>query len=528
MLLLKHIAYTHPNRELLFHNIDLAIQKGEKIALIGNNGTGKSTLLRIIAGELAFSSGQLSVDATLCYVPQSYGQYNHLSIAEALGVADKLRALHQVLSGDTSDKNYQLLGDDWDIEERCRAALQYWQLEELELNRAMDTLSGGQQTKVFLARIMIHEPELVLLDEPSNHLDLAGRELLYKFIKDCRKSLIVVSHDRRLLRLLPIVAELKPDGIQLYGGSYDFYQEQKQEAAAALGDRIEHSEKALRKAREKERETAERQQRLDSRGKGKQEKAGVAKIMMNTLRNKAENSTSKLKAVHTEKISGLAGNLQALRAALSAADRMKMNFEDSSLHRGKLLIDAAGINMLYNNRPLWKEPLRMQVRSGERLVLKGANGSGKTTLLQLLAGKMKPQQGSIDRAVIETVYIDQQYSLLDNSLDVYEQTQQFNNGGLQEHELKIRLSRFLFGPGDWDKSCGALSGGERMRLILCCLGIANRSPDMMILDEPTNNLDIQNIEILTAAVKEYKGTLLLVSHDESFLEELDITSSFVI
>ena len=135
---------------------------------------------------------------------------------------------------------------------------------------------------------------------------------------------------------------------------------------------------------------------------------------------------------------------------------------------------------------------------------------------------MTPQTGTVYRAANTTVYIDQDYSILDNQLKIYEQAQQFNVSALPEHDIKMRLSRFLFGKDDWDKPAGMLSGGEKMRLILCCLTISNESPDMIVLDEPINNLDIQNIEILTAAINEYQGTLIVVSHDEYFLEQIHI------
>ena len=522
MLTLQNISYTHPNKDLLFSDINLTVNNHEKTALIGNNGVGKSTLLKIIAGELQPSKGQISVETEPYFVPQIFGQFNHLTIAQALRIEDKLNALKEILNGNTSEENFNLLNDDWTIEDRCNEALNYWQLNDLDLTQKMETISGGQKTKVFLAGISIHQPELILLDEPSNHLDTESRQLLYDFIQTTKSTLIIVSHDRKLLNLLNSICELNKNGIKVYGGNYDFYTEQKQIESNALSQDIQSKEKALRKAKEKERETAERQQKLDSRGKGKQEKSGVARIMMNTLRNNAENSTSKLKSVHAEKIGGLSQDLQELRSSLSDIDKMKFGFDNSALHKGKVLFTATDINFGYDNRPLWQDNLNFQITSGERIALKGRNGSGKTTLIKLILGNIEPQKGKIYQADNKSIYIDQDYSLLDNSLKVYEQAQQFNTSTLQEHEIKIRLSRSLFTKDDWDKPCITLSGGERMRLLLCCLTINSKSPDIIILDEPTNNLDIQNVEILTMAINEYKGTLIVVSHDEMFLEHINI------
>ena len=528
MLTLQNISYKHNNSDLLFDNISFTVNNHEKIALIGANGIGKSTLLKIIAGELQPSNGELRINSDPYYIPQIFGQYNHFTIAEALRVNHKLNALREILNGNVSEDNLTVLNDDWTIEERCDNALKYWQLSDLDLAEKIENLSGGQKTKVFLAGILIHEPELVLLDEPSNHLDKATRELLYNFIVTTNSSLIIVSHDRKLLNLLPTVYELSKRGITIYGGNYDFYTSQKEIENHALNQDLQSKEKALRKAKEKERETLERQQKLDSRGKKKQEKSGVARIMMNTLRNNAENSSSKLKSVHVEKIDGISKELREIRSALPDIDQMKFGFDDSGLHKGKILFKATDINFSYNDQLLWKNDLSLEITSGERIALNGLNGSGKTTLIKIILGKLSPKSGSVRIAENKAVYIDQDYSLITNELKVYDQAQQFNVAGLEEHEIKMRLNRFLFHKEYWDKPCGTLSGGEKMRLMLCCLTISNESPDIIILDEPTNNLDIQNVEILTAAINEYQGTLIVISHDESFLEQINIEKAILL
>jgi ATPase subunit of ABC transporter with duplicated ATPase domains len=523
MLILQNISYTHPNKDLLFSDLNLAVNNHEKTALIGNNGAGKSTLLKIIAKELQPSNGQISIDAEPYFVPQIFGQFNHSTIAEALKIDKKLNALKEILNGNTNEKNFYLLNDDWTIENRCNDALLHWQLTDLDLSQKMETLSGGQKTKVFLAGISIHQPKLILLDEPSNHLDTASRQLLYHFIQNTKNTLIIVSHDRKLLNLLDTICELSKHGIKVYGGNYDFYKAQKHVENNALSQDIQSKEKALRKAKEKERETLERQQKQNSQGKKQQKKEGTPKAMIDKMKNDAEKSTSKLKSVHAEKIGSISQDLQELRSSLPDIDKMKFGFDNSALYKGKILITATNINFAYNTQlPIWKNNLNLQIKSGERIALQGQNGSGKTSLIKLILGDIEPQTGTMYRAENKAVYIDQDYSLLNNKLKVYEQVQQFNVSALQEHEIKIRLNRFLFTKEDWDKFCSALSGGERMRLLLCCLTITGKSPDMIILDEPTNNLDIQNVEILTTAINEYQGTLIVVSHDETFLEQINI------
>lgn len=522
MLILQDITYTHPDRELLFSGLNLIVNKQDKIALIGNNGSGKSTLLKILAGKLRPSGGTVRTSSSPYYVPQLFGQYNDHSIAAALGVEEKLQALWEVLGGRATDRNLEVLDDNWNIEERCKEALAHWELDA-ELSQKMALLSGGQKTKVFLAGITIHQPEIVLLDEPSNHLDTLSRNILYDYIRDTANTLLVVSHDRKLLNLLDTVCELSKRGITTYGGNYDFYAEQKMIEGEALNQDLKSKEKALRKARETERESLERQQKMDARGKKKQEKAGLPTIAMKTFKNNAEKSTSRIKEVHAEKVGSISSELSRLRKQLPDADKMKMGFDSSALHSGKVLVSAKAVNFAYNEQLLWESPLSFQITSGDRSAIRGRNGSGKTTLIRMILGELPPAEGTIDRAQIRAIYIDQDYSLIDNALTVYEQAQQFNSGILQEHEVKTRLNRFLFTREYWDKPCIALSGGEKMRLMLCSLTISNQAPDMIVLDEPTNNLDMQNLEILRAAISQYEGTLIVISHDEYFLRQLHIS-----
>lgn len=528
MILLQNISFGFPGGNLLFNHINLTIQSHTKSALVGSNGMGKSTLLKIIAGEIQPLNGNINIQGDIFYVPQMFGNFNHFTIAECLKIDRKLQALHKITNGDVDEMYFETLNDDWDIEERCQHALEHWGLDNFELTQKLEGLSGGQKTKVFLAGIQINQPDIIILDEPTNHLDREGRKLLYDLIDKTDATVVIVSHDRTLLNLVDIIFELSNQGIAAYGGNYDFYAEQKEVEEEALHNDIHSKERALKKAKEKERETLERKQKLDARGKGKQEKSGVARIMMNTLRNNAEKNSSKLKGVHAEKISGISGDLRDLRSSLKNSDQMKVNFNDSNLHSGKILVTAEEVNFTYGKEKLWKENISLEVRSGDRISVKGSNGSGKTTLIKLLLGKFEPSEGKINKTEFNSIYIDQEYSLIDNDSTLYDFVQTFNDNAMQESEVKTLLSRFLFWKDTWDKKCGMLSGGERLRLLLCGLSISNKAPDVIILDEPTNNLDLQNVEILTNSIKDYHGTLLVISHDEVFLEEIGMDRELIL
>lgn len=555
---IQQISYIHPDKEVLFSDLNFAISKGQKLGLVGNNGCGKSTLLQIIAGQLSPSSGVIVRPDDLYYIPQHFGQYDSLTIAQALRIERKQQALHAILSGDASNENFVVLDDDWNIEERSIAALDLWGLGQFTLSYPMNLLSGGEKTRVFLAGMDIHHPPVILMDEPTNHLDSSGRQRLYDWVEKCRSTLLVVSHDRTLLNLLPEICELEKHQINYYGGNYEFYKEQKTLMQEALQQRIEEKEKALRIARKVARETAERRDKQNVRGEKNHIKKGVPRIVLNALQGKSEKSTSKLNSTHQEKAEKLTDERNQLRSSLSPTATLKTDFNSSSLHTGKILVTAKEVNFGYHpnsinshiqmnneanladtgNHPspdsndiqdnsdfkqqLWQTPISFQLKSGDRLRIEGANGSGKTTLLKLITGQLRPQEGNLTRMEFTYVYLNQEYSIIDNRNSILEQACAFNNRNLPEHEIKTILNRYLFPASEWDKSCRKLSGGEKMRLAFCCLMISNNTPDMFILDEPTNNLDIQSIEIITATIKNYTGTVIVISHDDYFIQEIGI------
>lgn len=533
---IQQISYIHPDKEVLFSDLNFAISKGQKLGLVGNNGCGKSTLLQIIAGQLSPSSGVIVRPDDLYYIPQHFGQYDSLTIAQALQIERKQQALHAILSGDASNENFVILDDDWNIEERSIAALDLWGLGQFTLSYPMNLLSGGEKTRVFLAGMDIHHPSVILMDEPTNHLDSSGRQRLYDWIEKYRSTLLVVSHDRTLLNLLPEICELEKHQINYYGGNYEFYKEQKTLMQEALQQRIEEKEKALRIARKVARETAERRDKQNVRGEKSNIRKGVPRIVLNALQGKSEKSTSKLTGVHQEKAEKLTNERNQLRGSLSPTAALKTDFNSSSLHTGKILVTAKEINFSYHSnsinndiqensiskQQLWQAPVSFQLKSGDRLRIEGANGSGKTTLLKLITGQLQPQEGTLTRTDFSYVYLNQEYSIIDNRNSILEQAYAFNSRNLPEHEIKIILNRYLFPASEWDKSCRKLSGGEKMRLAFCCLMISNNTPDMFILDEPTNNLDIQSIEIITATIKNYAGTVIAISHDNYFIQEIGV------
>ena len=198
------LCYVHADKEPLFQNINLIVNTGQRLALVGNNGTGKSTLLRIIEGNLKPSSGEVVCSSRPYYIPQHFGQFDNLTVAEALRVDDRIKALHAILEGDASAENFTCLNDDWDVEERCLSALASWNLEHLQLSQTMCSLSGGEKTKVFLSGILVHAPEIILMDEPTNNLDIQSVDIITAAIKSYSGTVLLISHDRYFVKEIKI------------------------------------------------------------------------------------------------------------------------------------------------------------------------------------------------------------------------------------------------------------------------------------------------------------------------------------
>ncbi len=472
-IILSGVSYRYRNQQFLFEGLDLSVAAGAKVSLVGDNGTGKSTLLKLIAGELAPSSGSIVCPSRPYYVPQQAGIAG-ISVARALGVDGKVGALRAICAGSTDAACYDILADDWEVEARCRAALDGWGLPHVGLDSPVDTLSGGEKTRLLLAGVAVHAPAVILLDEPTNHLDASGRRKLCDFVCGSRATILVVSHDAELLDLVGITCELTPQGLKVYGGNFAFCREQRQAEEAA---RLQEEAVKVFQAAALPGAVADARQRLGE-----------------------------------------------LRRRRREACELKIDFDDARLHDGKLLVSARGVNVEHTpGHPLWRVPIDLEVRSGERILLAGDNGSGKTTLVRLLAGELQPSSGQVVRTAFSHVWLDQEYGMAATPRSVLELAQCHNSGGLPEHGLKMRLHRALFPEAMWDKRCDTLSGGERMRLCLCCLMISNSVPDLLVLDEPTNNLDLGSLGILARAIAGYRGTLLVVTHDRHFAREVGIT-----
>lgn len=521
-----HIHNLHlefPDGTRLFSGLNLQLQ-AQKYGLVGPNGIGKSSLLQLLMGEIPPTAGSISSEGRVLRYAQHRQEFTGQTVAQALGIAQKLAALAAITAGEGSPEDLLVLDDDWELEQRTADALVAQGLADIALDRNCDGLSGGELARLKQARLLLQRPDFLLLDEPTNHRDHEARKAFYHWVRTSPVGMLIVSHDRELLRQVDTILELSAHGLRSYGGSYDAYAEQKAAENATRQEQYRTAGKELKKKIQQQKKANEKQQKREVRGKQAGIRKNLPKEVINKLKGAAEATTSGLKAVHESRVLDAKAQFERKKAALPAWQRIRIDLSGTRVAAGKTVIALEGLNFAWQEgQPLWPEPLNFELRGPARIALTGRNGSGKTTLLQLIRGLQTPTAGQARVGVRQIGLLDQHLSMLDYDRTVWENMETYARGGLETHELRTRLHRFLFPAEALDRKAAALSGGERLRLALACLLATDNAPQLLLLDEPTNNLDFESLAQLTGALQAYEGALLVISHDQDFLQEIGIT-----
>jgi ATPase subunit of ABC transporter with duplicated ATPase domains len=511
-VILTSAAYATPDGASLFSNLDLTFGP-IRTGLVGRNGTGKTTLLKLIAGELAPASGSISPPPRLGVLRQSIGVETG-TVADAFGATEGLRLLDRIEGGEASD--VELAEADWTLPSRIAASLADVSLD-LAPDRLLDALSGGQRTRVRLAALLFDAPDMLLLDEPTNSLDAEGRAAVAEVLRKWRGGAIVVSHDRALLREMDAIVELTTLGAKSYGGNWDAYAERKAAELSAAEHRLDSAERTLKATDRKLQQVKENKARRDSRGKQRAARGGIPRILLGGMKENAENTGGELSRLAARLRQAAEADAADARAEIEILTPLTVTLTPTGLAAGRTLLE---LDHVTGGPGDIIRDVSFAIVGPERVALTGPNGSGKTSLLRLITGEIVPSAGSV-RFPARHALLDQQVSLLDPARSIAENFRRLNPAST-ENDCRAALARFMFRADAALQEVGTLSGGETLRAGLACTIGSSRPPELLMLDEPTNHLDLGAIAAVEAGLRGYDGAILVVSHDEDFLDAIGV------
>lgn len=524
---LQHVSFAIPDTAVCFEALDLNFEP-LRYGVVGDNGIGKTTLLHLITGELAPWQGRVLSQGSQVICPQQFNATLSTSVADVLGMADKLAALKRIEKGGMNEADYELLANNWDVEARVMAVL-----AELGLNLSLDQryveLSGGQQTKALLARCLLSQADFTLLDEPTNNLDQAGRKRLTNWLQHTKKGIILISHDRDLLNKVDRIVELTSKGVKQYGGNYDFYEQQKAIEIAAAKQTVQAHVERLGKAKRQVQTRQERHQQNEARGRrGKyaqiKAKGSYDKIAFNSQKGRSEKTNRRIRLQAERKLNAVNTELTDAKAKLEVKSAITASLEATSISLSKRVVEVSALSFAYPGRPLTFDGFDLGLIGPERVALLGANGSGKSTLVKLLLGLLKPLSGEVKLGVDQWCYLDQRVEFLQPELSLVANYQALNPGVSLEASY-FALASMNFRAREAEKRVCYLSGGERIRAGLAISLLAVKPPQFIILDEPTNHLDIRSLKAIETMLLNYQGAMIVISHDQAFLQQVDVERS---
>ncbi|MBF4160379.1 ABC-F family ATP-binding cassette domain-containing protein [Nocardioides acrostichi] len=511
------VTLIRPDGSRTFDDLDLLVPPG-RTGLVGANGSGKSTLLRLAAGDLTPAAGSVRVSGRVGYLPQDLTLDVDQRVDAVLGIGTVRRALRAIEGGSVDQHHFDLVGDRWDVEQRAVAELERLGLAGDDLlDRRLGEVSGGEAVRLSLAALLLERPDVLLLDEPTNNLDRAARLRVHDLVATWPRSLVVVSHDRELLEHVERVGELRPHRtrpieVRWYGGGWSAHAEQVAAEQAAAEHAVDAARGALRRQR---RSVADAEERLAQRRRVAKRNAGnVTKAERDFLTHRAEKSAAGMRAVHAERLDAARERADLAEDALRDDAQIIVDLPETTVHRGQRVLDSDGL-VLRTGRQV-----ELTLVGPERVAVVGRNGAGKSTLLHTVAGDVPPGAGSV-RAHLPWALLPQRIDVLPGELTVAESVLA-RSPDADPTLVRTRLARFGFRGTAAEKQVATLSGGERFRATLAALLLADPAPRLLMLDEPTNNLDVAAFDALVGALGAYRGALVVVSHDQAFLDAIGV------
>ncbi len=566
---LDHISYAHPGEPPLFTDLS-AVFSASLTGLIGDNGAGKTTLFRLILGDINPSQGIISTPPHIAYLPQDLGLSGHQHLADIFGITKILQALDALESGEYSPSLYDTIGDAWDIEERTLATLAEHgfgpaltttdtQARRNLLMRPLSTFSGGQTVTAALTALLSSDPEFILLDEPTNNLDSSAKAQLFTALEALPCPALIISHDRDLLERVHVIAELHSDRqglahLRLFEGNYSTYRQALETEQQAAQRRVSEAKNRVRSAH---REWVHAQE-IISKNMAQVWKDDQPDTILALTKDASRQAAAKLRVLRIGKQEQAQEEYQNAQDEVRVQEKIYAELSQQPLPAGRKVLELHRVDSHRVDSRVSRETFTVQqptkvdslhfsptetdsesrqgtpaeypehlILSGpEHLRITGANGSGKTTLLEAIAHAQDPEYRSpvqpayrVDYC-LEGAYIPQRITL-DPQLTLLQSVQRANPGVSEQH-LRDQLARLLFRRESVHHKTGELSGGERFRAAVAQVLLANPVPQLLMLDEPTNNLDISSVDWLVQALEAYTGALIVVSHDEDFCRRIRI------
>ena len=564
---LDHISYAHPTQPPLFADLS-AVFSAPLTGLIGDNGCGKTTLMRLILGDLTPESGSVTAPNRMAHLPQDLGLKREQTLAELCGISEILWALQAVESGEYSPELYEVIGDNWDVEERTLATLATYGFTPATLvdrdnpeairalfTRDMRSFSGGEAVIAALAALITSEPEFILLDEPTNNLDSAAKAQLFETLEALPCPALIISHDRDLLERVNVIAELHADRqglahLRIFEGNYSTYRQALDTEQQAAQRRVSEAKNEVRSAH---REWVQAQE-IISKNMSRVWKDDQPDTILALAKDASRQAAAKLRVLRVGKQEQAQEAYQNAQDQVRIQEKIYAELSQQPLPAGRKVLELSRVDSSQVSRETFtvQQPIKVDslhfspaeannesqqgtpaerpehlILSGpEHLRITGANGSGKTTLLEAIAHAgdadyRSPVQPAyrVDYR-IKGAYIPQRIAL-DPELTLLQSVQRANPGVSEQH-LRDQLARLLFRRESVHHKTGELSGGERFRAAVAQVLLADPVPQLLMLDEPTNNLDISSVDWLVQALEAYTGALIVVSHDEDFCRRIRI------
>jgi ATPase subunit of ABC transporter with duplicated ATPase domains len=499
------LSFAWPDGTPVLDGVDVTFEPG-RTGLVGDNGAGKSTLLALVAGTRAPTAGTVRVGGPVGLLAQTVTLDVGATVSDLLGITARRSALAAIEAGDTAPRLFDVVGADWDVEERAGALLRRFGLPD-DLDRPVGRLSGGEAVRARLVGLLVDPPAITLLDEPTNDLDADARALLVAAVDDWPGTLVVVSHDRELLEHVDRIAELRDGVIRTFTGGFSAYADALDREQQAARRQVRAAGADLRRQR---RELADAQVVLARRRRyaaTDYARKRRPKTVMQQRRRDAQVSAGKYRDLHADRVATARAHLDEAEAAVRDDRRIRIDLPATAVPARRTVLRVADPGL--------------ELRGPERVALTGPNGSGKTTLLRAVAAAARAGAavGGVTVGPVPVGHLPQRLDL-DPRRTVLDTVRA---AGADPQAAREGLARFLVRGDAVHRPVSTLSGGERFRVALAALLLADPAPHLLLLDEPTNSLDLASVDALVDALAGYRGALLVASHDERLLRDVAVT-----